>query len=248
MPTVAENGKGEHEEESMDQDDVESSKSSEEETASGSGMEGEEECEEDGDESTEMDEDECDKKRAEYLDDLAELDRQFIELKDQLFNERVAQIEAKLAEVRTGTAQEYLIPLGILEQNMHHRFEVAEILRGYRREAIKRKFESEELAAYQHMQSEKILLFDSLKQELQDKIRRLEEDRNNIDIYSDLAESQSLKKRKRHDPLSPDRRKKPVTVTGPYIVYMLQEEEVIEDWTTIKKAIKQQMQRRKSEL
>ncbi|PVD26575.1 hypothetical protein C0Q70_14252 [Pomacea canaliculata] len=134
MPTVAENGKGEHEEESMDQDDVESSKSSEEETASGSGMEGEEECEEDGDESTEMDEDECDKKRAEYLDDLAELDRQFIELKDQ--------------------------------------------------EAIKRKFESEELAAYQHMQSEKILLFDSLKQELQDKIRRLEEDRNNIDIYS----------------------------------------------------------------
>lgn len=30
-----------------------------------------------------MDEDECDKKRAEYLDDLAELDRQFIELKDQ---------------------------------------------------------------------------------------------------------------------------------------------------------------------
>lgn len=45
----------------------------------------------------------------------------------RLFNERVAQIEAKLAEVRTGTAQEYLIPLGILEQNMHHRFEVAGI-------------------------------------------------------------------------------------------------------------------------
>ena len=34
------------------------------------------------------------------------------------------------------------------------------------------------------LQSEKMLLFDAIKSELDEKIRRLEEDRNNIDISS----------------------------------------------------------------
>ena len=34
---------------------------------------------------------------------------------------------------------------------------------------------------------------------------------------------------------SPDRRRKPVSVTGPYIVYMLKDGDIIEDWTAIKK-------------
>lgn len=247
MPTVTENSKPDPDDESMDQYDNDSGRSSDDETASGSGMEGEEE--EDGeDESTEMDEDECDRRRLEFMEDLSELDRQFSELKDLMFRERAQQIEAKLEEVKVGTAPEYLQPLKNLETNKMHRLEVAEILREFRTEAIRNKFESEELAAYQNMESEKVLLFDQLKQDLEDKIRRLEEDRNNIDISSDLYESLSQKRRKKHDPFNSDRRKKPVAVSGPYIVYMLTEGEVIEDWTTIKKALKQQMQRRKVEL
>nr|KAG5689572.1 hypothetical protein BaRGS_021093 [Batillaria attramentaria] len=154
-------------------------------------MEGEEE--EDGeDESTEMDEEECERRRLEFMEDLSELDRQFSELKDLMFRERAEQIELKLEEVKAGTAPEYLQPLKTLETNKKHRLEVAEILREYRIKAIKNKFESEELAAYQNMESEKILLFDQLKQELEDKIRRLEEDRNNIDISSVLPEQSSL--------------------------------------------------------
>ena len=59
-------------------------------------------------------------------------------------------------------------------------------------------------------------MFDGIKGDLEDKIRRLEEDRHNIDISSDLwnESQQSLKKKKsRHDPMNPDRRRKPVTVT-----------------------------------
>jgi len=51
----------------------------------------------------------------------------------------------------------------------------------------------------------------------------------------------SLKsRRKKADPLDPDRRKKPVTVSGPYIVYMLREADIIDDWTLIKKSLQQQ--------
>ena len=32
-----------------------------------------------------------------------------------------------------------------------------------------------------------------------------------------------------------DRRRKPVTVSGPYIVYMLKDIDIIDDWTAIKK-------------
>ena len=59
-------------------------------------------------------------------------------------------------------------------------------------------------------------------------------------VLSDLwNESQILKKSKRKtDPFSSDRRKKPVTVSGPYIVYMLKDVDVIDDWTAIKKVRK----------
>jgi breast cancer metastasis-suppressor 1-like protein len=47
-------------------------------------------------------------------------------------------------------------------------------------------------------------------------------------------------RRRKADPLDPDRRKKPVTVTGPYIVYMLRDADIIDDWTMIKKSLQQQ--------
>lgn len=191
-----------------------------------------------------VDEEECTRRRNECLDDMMELERQFSGIREQLYKERLAQIDNKLEELSAEQAIEYLEPLAQLKEQMHVRTQVAGILRDLRIKACHTKHESEELAANQHMRSEKMLLFDSIKSELEEKIRRLEEDRHNIDISSDLwNESQSLKKNKRKsDPFNPDRRRKPVTVTGPYIVYMLKDVDIIEDWTAIKKALKQQQQ------
>ncbi|XP_064622491.1 breast cancer metastasis-suppressor 1-like protein [Lineus longissimus] len=239
MPSVE--GKNGSEDEEMDQDTPESDKSDDDESDTS------ESCEE----SSELDEVECDQRRTECIDNMADLERQFSDLKDQLFRERMQQIEAKLEEVKAGRAQEYLNPLAQLQENMRVRTQVAGILRELRIVSIKNKFECERQAAKQNYESDQIILFDSIKAELEEKIRRLEEDRHNIDISSDLwnESQQSLKKKKsRHDPMNPDRRRKPVTVTGPYIVYLLPDMEIIEDWTTIKKALKQQSaQRRKTE-
>ncbi|XP_067022057.1 breast cancer metastasis-suppressor 1-like protein-A [Acropora muricata] len=52
-------------------------------------------------------------------------------------------------------------------------------------------------------------------------------------------ESQSLNKRHRKSSdgsMLSDKRRKPVTVTGPYIVYMLREMDILEDWAAIRKA------------
>ena len=99
-------------------------------------------------------------------------------------------------------------------------------------------------------QSEKQLLKDSIRQDVEEKLRRLEEDRNSID--SDIwSESAFSKKKKRYgsatgpgyDPINrdsslQDRRRKPVTVSGPYIVYMLKDSDIMEDWNAIRRALK----------
>lgn len=243
MPTI-ENENPETEEEEVEAEKEETL--DEENTGSDGYEDSEGSIDEDG---SEMDEEECTRRRSECLDDMAELERQFSEIREQLYKERLMQIDSKLEEVRAGRAGEYLDPLQQLQEQMQLRTQVAGVLREMRLKCMGFKQESELLAANQHMMSEKMLLYDAIKSELEEKIRRLEEDRNNIDISSDLwNETQILKKSKRKsDPFNTDRRKKPVTISGPYIVYMLKDVEVIEDWTAIKKALKQQSQKRRLE-
>lgn len=64
-------------------------------------------------------------------------------------------------------------------------------------------------------------------------------------LLSDLwNESQTQKKnsKRKTDPFNPDRRRKPTAVTGPYIVYMLKDVDIIDDWTAIKKVSRDQKQ------
>lgn len=85
---------------------------------------------------------------------------------------------------------------------------------------------------------------DLLKDEIEEKIRMLEEDRNNVDITTDLwayeRSRQKLNSWQRGTRLPEDNnnliRRKPTVVSGPYIVYMLRDADVLEDWAVIKKA------------
>lgn len=188
--------------------------------------------------SSDMDVEECEKKRYEFIEDLTELEGQFAILREQLYRERLTQIESKLEEVKTGRAMEYLQPLEELQENMRVQLEVGHILRKLRQDNIECKFDAEQLAADQNYRSEKQITHDVIKADLEDKIKRLEEDKNNVDFSTGLWEQTKGRAKKRKlDPGDPDRRRKPVTVSGPYIVYMLQEADILEDWTNIKKSL-----------
>lgn len=188
-----------------------------------------------------------------YFCSAANLEKQFIILKEQLYKEKMSQVDQQLLEIRGGRSQEYLAPLQRLVDNMNSRKEVAEILKNFRIENIRNKFESELQASRQHFevswnfilvdgflksflnyhQSEKQLAMDAIYEELMEKIRRLEEDRHNVDIsWADWGTSTRTSK------VRGPGRKKAVTVSGPYIVYMLREEDILEDWTSIRKALK----------
>ncbi|KAG1973138.1 breast cancer metastasis-suppressor 1-like protein [Pimephales promelas] len=219
-----------HEEMEVDFAEQEGSTSEDEDTESSS-------VSEDG-ESSEMDDEDCERRRMECLDEMTNLEKQFTDLKDQLYKERLSQVDAKLQEVMSGKAPEYLDPLATLQENMQVRTKVAGIYRELCLESVKNKYDCETQAALQHWESEKLLLFDTVQSELEEKIRRLEEDRHSIDITSELWNDElQSRKNKKKDPFSPDKKKKPVVVSGPYIVYMLQDLDILEDWTAIRKAM-----------
>lgn len=188
--------------------------------------------------SSDMDVEECEKKRFEFIEDLTDLEGQFAILREQLYRERLTQIETKLEEVKTGTATEYIQPLDELQENLRLQLDVGLVLRKFRQTNIECKSDAEQQAANQNYLSEKQLTFDNIKADLEDKIRRLEEDKNNVDFSTGLWEQTAKRAKKRKtDPGDPDRRRKPVTVSGPFIVYMLAESDILEDWTNIKKSL-----------
>ncbi|KAM9798349.1 breast cancer metastasis-suppressor 1-like protein-A [Neosynchiropus ocellatus] len=214
----------------------------------------------DGD-SSEMDDEDCERRRMECLDEMTTLEKQFTDLKEQLYKERLSQVDVKLQEVMAGSAQEYLEPLANLQENMQIRTKVAGIYKELCLESVKNKYDCEIQAACQHWESEKLLLFDTVQSELEEKIRRLEEDRHSIDITSELwNDGLHARKNKKKDSFCPVKKKKPVVVSDilflrvvykaaydscvpltsllrPYIVYMLQDLDILEDWTAIRKAM-----------
>lgn len=74
------------------------------------------------------------------------------------------------------------------------------------------------------------MLWDTIQDGLEAEIRRLEEDRNNIDVNSAFWGGEQPRR-------SSNSRRKPVSVNGPYIIYMLHESDILEDWTIIKRAL-----------
>ncbi|XP_072495284.1 breast cancer metastasis-suppressor 1 isoform X1 [Notamacropus eugenii] len=189
-------------------------------------------------ESSEMDDEDCERRRVECLDEMSDLEKQFSELKEKLFKERLSQVRFRLEEVGAERAPEYTQPLGGLQRSLKIRIQVAGIYKGFCLDVIRTKYECELQGARQHLESERLLLYDALQGELQERIQRLEEDRQSLDISSEWWDDKVHPKgsSRSWETLQSGKRKKAPLVSGPYIVYMLEDVDILEDWTAIKKA------------
>ncbi|XP_057585687.1 breast cancer metastasis-suppressor 1 isoform X5 [Hippopotamus amphibius kiboko] len=137
-----------------------------EEERSGSQTESEEE-------SSEMDDEDYERRRSECVSEMLDLEKQFSELKEKLFRERLSQLRVRLEEVGAERAPEYIEPLGGLQRSLKIRIQVAGIYKGFCLDVIRNKYECELQGAKQHLEGE-----------LQEQIQRLEEDRQSLDISS----------------------------------------------------------------
>ncbi|PIK61472.1 putative breast cancer metastasis-suppressor 1-like protein [Apostichopus japonicus] len=194
------------EEMEVDHSSSESDKSDDEESESGSSG---------SEDSSEYNEGVSESRRLECLDFMNELEHQFNSLRDQLLLEKKLQTELKLEQIRREDGEEYIKPLDCLEQMKKKRLEIANILRELRQKNISNKYDCETKASREHLESEKRLVREALKADLEDKVRKLEEDRDNIDLTTEIwNHNQNLKdKGKKTDSQSSDRKKKPVSVS-----------------------------------
>lgn len=185
-------------------------------------------------EESEIDEEESERKKAIIVNDLTELEKQFLYLREQLYQARRERVIGKLDEVKSGKAPEYLQPLEDLQDQMRIRTEVAGVLKELRLKNIRCQHDAEQLAATQNFDSEKRAIIDNIRFDIEEKLRHLDEDRNALDYPETQVEHFGLT---RDHLFLPDRRRKPVSISGPYIIYMLREHEIMEDHALIRKAI-----------
>ncbi|GBP01003.1 Breast cancer metastasis-suppressor 1-like protein [Eumeta japonica] len=81
-------------------------------------------------------------------------------------------------------------------------------------------------------QNEKAMVFDALREELRERMRRVEEERHAAEVWgaggggAGGAGGPGGRRRRRQ-----------VAVSPPYIVYMLPDSEIIEDWRLIRKIL-----------
>lgn len=184
--------------------------------------------------SSEIDEEESERRKALIMNDLTELEKQFVNLREQLYQARRERVISKLDEVKAGKAPEYLQPLEDLQDQMRIRTEVAGVLKELRLKNIRCQYDAEQLAATQNFDSEKRAIIDNIRFDIEEKLRHLDEDRNALDYTETPVEHFGLT---RDHLFLPDRRRKPVSISGPYIIYMLREHEIMEDHALIRKAI-----------
>lgn len=81
-----------------------------------------------------------------------DLEQQFQILREQLYQERIKQIDIQLNDVRNDRSPDYLEPLQRLNENRDTRIQVAGILKGYRLENLSHTVSSEEQGALQHFE------------------------------------------------------------------------------------------------
>lgn len=92
------------------------------------------------------------------------------------------------------------------------------------------------------------MLYDTIKADIEEKIEQLEEDRKKVEIDATFWLGRSLRRsgcgrgRCPYGHAQP-KRKVAVLTSGPCVVYMLKEHEILDDWTTIKKLLPPSKQR-----
>lgn len=186
--------------------------------------------------SSEIDEEEGERRKAIIMNDLTQLEKQFVELREQLYLARKERITTKLEEVKSGKAPEYLQPLEDLQDQMRIRTEVAGILKELRMKNIRCKFDAEQQAARQTYEAERRLIISDVKSDIEDRLRRLDEDKKSLELHNTETKMETYENIRDHLYI-PDKRRRPVSIAGPYIIYMLRDHEILEDHAMIRRAL-----------
>lgn len=154
-----------------------------------------------------------------------------IEIKEQMYQDKLASLKKQLEELRSGTHPEYLRRVKKLEHQFNERIRLNDIYREYLISCVERDYILEKNAAVKEYEEKKVDLRENLMTDFEDRRKMIENERATMELTGDsidLKPTVTRKLRRRpNEPLPvPEKRRKP---TSGQLVLLLDEKEVEND-------------------
>ncbi|XP_076339633.1 sin3 histone deacetylase corepressor complex component SDS3 isoform X5 [Tachypleus tridentatus] len=114
--------------------------------------------------------------------DMAKQEQEYTEIKEQMYQDKLANLKKQLQQLQDETHPEYLRRLKKLEQAYQERLFLNEAFQCYEIERVEAEYISEKKAAVWEFEDKKVELRENLIAELEEKKRIIENERSNIEL------------------------------------------------------------------
>uniref|UniRef100_A0A8C3G5B4 SDS3 homolog, SIN3A corepressor complex component n=1 Tax=Cyclopterus lumpus TaxID=8103 RepID=A0A8C3G5B4_CYCLU len=164
--------------------------------------------------------------------DLAKHDEDdYVEIKEQMYQDKLASLKRQLQQLQEGTLQEYQKRMKKLDQQYKERLRNAG--KYLETEQVERNYIKEKKAAVKEFDDKKVELKENLIAELEEKKKMIENEKLTMELTGDSMEVKPIMTRKLrrrpNDPVPiPDKRRKPLN-------YLLTDDQIMEDLRTLNK-------------
>ncbi|XP_024274002.1 sin3 histone deacetylase corepressor complex component SDS3 isoform X4 [Oncorhynchus tshawytscha] len=181
-----------------------------------------------------------------YTEDASETDLakhnedDYVEIKEQMYKDKLASLKRQLTQLQEGTLQEYQKRMKKLDQQYKERLRNADLFLQLETEQVERNHIKEKKAAVKEFDDKKVELKENLISELEEKKKMIENEKLTMELTGDSMEVKPIMTRKLrrrpNDPVPiPDKRRKPAPAQ---LNYLLTDEQIMEDLRTLNKQLK----------
>uniref|UniRef100_A0A3B5KFU9 SDS3 homolog, SIN3A corepressor complex component n=1 Tax=Takifugu rubripes TaxID=31033 RepID=A0A3B5KFU9_TAKRU len=160
-------------------------------------------------------------------------DDDYVEIKEQMYQDKLASLKRQLQQLHEGTLQEYQRRMKKLDQQYKERLRNADLFLQLETEQVERNYVKEKKAAVKEFDDKKVELKENLIAELEEKKKMIENEKLTMELTGDSMEVKPIMTRKLrrrpNDPVPiPDKRRKPLN-------YLLTDDQIMEDLRTLNK-------------
>uniref|UniRef100_A0A672IBB3 Sin3 histone deacetylase corepressor complex component SDS3 n=2 Tax=Salarias fasciatus TaxID=181472 RepID=A0A672IBB3_SALFA len=160
-------------------------------------------------------------------------DDDYVEIKEQMYQDKLASLKRQLQQLQEGTLQEYQKRMKKLDQQYKERLRNADLFLQLETEQVERNYIKEKKAAVKEFDDKKVELKENLIAELEEKKKMIENEKLTMELTGDSMEVKPIMTRKLrrrpNDPVPiPDKRRKPLN-------YLLTDDQIMEDLRTLNK-------------
>ncbi|XP_061788626.1 sin3 histone deacetylase corepressor complex component SDS3 isoform X3 [Nerophis lumbriciformis] len=170
--------------------------------------------------------------------DLAKHDEDdYVEIKEQMYQDKLASLKRQLQQLQEGTLQEYQKRMKKLDQQYKERLRNADLFLKLETDQVERNYNKEKKAAVKEFDDKKVELKENLIAELEEKKKMIENEKLTMELTGDSMEVKPIMTRKLrrrpNDPVPiPDKRRKPAPAQ---LNYLLTDDQIMEDLRTLNK-------------